>query len=277
MGLSAARHAGLHIVHQQLCAPLRKPTYDQPMQLDALFGLAALAAFLVGSSKGGLPAVGMLAVPVLSLRMSPVLAAGLLLPIFVVSDVAGLWLYRRSYSVANVRILVPAGMAGVLVGWVTASWVSDRAITLLIALVGLGFCLNLWLRKSGDAPALPPQRAKGWFWGTVAGFTSFISHAGAPPFQVYMLPQQLPKAEFAGTATIVFAVINAAKIIPYQNLRPYSAEGLSYAAALVPFALIGAVAGAYLTRRVSQRWFYMLVQVSLFGVSLKLLVDAIRG
>jgi uncharacterized membrane protein YfcA len=82
------------------------------MQLDALFGLAALAAFLVGSSKGGLPAVGMLAVPVLSLRMSPVLAAGLLLPIFVVSDVAGLWLYRRSYSAANVRILVPAGMAG---------------------------------------------------------------------------------------------------------------------------------------------------------------------
>ena len=253
------------------------PTYDRPMQLDALFGLAALAAFLVGSSKGGLPAVGMLAVPVLSLRMSPVLAAGLLLPIFVVSDVAGLWLYRRDYSVANVRILVPAGMAGVLVGWVTASWVSDRAITLLISLVGLGFCLNLWLRKSRDAPALPPQRAKGWFWGTVAGFTSFISHAGAPPFQVYMLPQQLPKAEFAGTATIVFAVINAAKIIPYQNLRPYSVEGLSYAAALVPFALTGAVAGAYLTRRVSQRWFYMLVQVSLFGVSLKLLVDAIRG
>ena len=121
------------------------------------------------------------------------------------------------------------------------------------------------------------QRAKGWFWGTVAGFTSFISHAGAPPFQVYMLPQQLPKAEFAGTATIVFAVINAAKIIPYQNLRPYSVEGLSYAAALVPFALAGALSGAYLTRRVSQLWFYRLVQVSLFGVSIKLLVDAIRG
>ena len=277
MGLSAARQAGLHIVHQQLWAALRKHTYDRRMQFDALFGLAALAAFLVGSSKGGLPAVGMLAVPVLSLSMSPVLAAGLLLPIFVVSDVAGLWLYRRDYSAANVRILVPAGIAGVLVGWLTASWVSDRAVTLIIALVGLGFCLNLWLRKNRDAPALPPQRAKGWFWGTVAGFTSFISHAGAPPFQVYMLPQQLPKAEFAGTATIVFAVINAAKIIPYQNLRPYSVEGLSYAAGLVPFALAGALSGAYLTRRVSQRWFYMLVQVSLFGVSLKLLADAVMG
>jgi hypothetical protein len=247
------------------------------MPFDALFFLAALAAFLVGSSKGGLPAVGMLAVPVLSLAMSPVLAAALLLPIFVVSDVAGLWLYRRDYSAANVRILVPAGVAGVLVGWLTAAWVSERAITLLIALLGLGFCLNLWLRKNRDAPPRPPQRAKGWFWGTLAGFTSFISHAGAPPFQVYMLPQQLPKAAFAGTSTIVFAVINAAKIIPYQHLRPYSAAVLSQAAALVPFALVGAVAGAYLTRRVSQRWFYLLVQLSLFGVSLKLLADALLG
>ena len=247
------------------------------MPFDALFFLAALAAFLVGSSKGGLPAVGMLAVPVLSLAMSPVLAAALLLPIFVVSDVAGLWLYRRDYSAANVRILVPAGVAGVLVGWLTAAWVSERAITLLIALLGLGFCLNLWLRKNRDAPPRPPQRAKGWFWGTLAGFTSFISHAGAPPFQVYMLPQQLPKAAFAGTSTIVFAVINAAKIIPYQHLRPYSAAVLSQAAALVPFALVGAVAGVYLTRRVSQRWFYLLVQLSLFGVSLKLLADALLG
>jgi uncharacterized membrane protein YfcA len=52
---------------------------------------------------------------------------------------------------------------------------------------------------------------------------------------------------------------------------------LSYAGALVPFALAGALFGAYLTRRVSQRWFYKLVQISLFGVSLKLLVDAIWG
>jgi uncharacterized membrane protein YfcA len=59
-----------------------------------------------------------------------------------------------------------------------------------------------------------------------------------------MLPQKLPKMQFAGTATIVFAVINAAKILPYQNLRPYSAETLWAAATLIPFALIGAVIGA---------------------------------
>lgn len=245
------------------------------MTMSALFLLAAMAAFLVGLSKGGLPAVGMMAVPILSMAMPPMQAAVLLLPIFVISDVAGIWLYRRAYSAPNLRILIPSGLAGVGIGWATASVVSDRAIMLMIGLVGVGFCLNLWLRGQSAGIPQPPNRWKGWFWGTLAGFTSFISHAGAPPYQVYVLPQKLPKAVFAGTSTMVFAAINAAKILPYQSLRPYTGESLDYAAALVPFALTGAVAGAYLTRRIADQWFYRIVQISLFTVSLKLIADAL--
>lgn len=245
------------------------------MSGDAYTWLAATAAFLVGLSKGGLPAVGMLAVPLLSLVMSPVQAAVMLLPIYVISDMMGIYLYRRAFSAPNLRILLPAGVLGVVVGWLTASMVSERAITFLIGVVGMAFCLNTWLRKDAQAPAEPVHAGKGWFWGGLAGFTSFISHAGAPPYQVYMLPQKLPKAVFAGTSTIVFAVINAAKILPYQNLRPYSADALHSAAVLIPFALVGAVAGAWLTRRIADVWFYRVVQWGLFAVSLKLMADAI--
>lgn len=244
------------------------------MNFDHFSWLAGVAALLVGLAKGGMPAIGMVAVPLLSLSMSPVQAAVLLLPIYVISDMVGVWLYRHAYSAVNLRILIPAGVTGVVVGWLTAAMVSDRAITLLIGLMGIGFCLNMWLRKNGNAPPQPAHVGKGWFWGVVSGFTSFISHAGAPPFQVYMLPQKLPKAEFAGTSTILFAVINAAKIVPYQNLRPYSTEMLWSAAAVVPFALIGTVAGAYATRRIADVWFYRLVQAGLFAVSVKLVADA---
>lgn len=247
------------------------------MSMDWYLWLAGCAAFLVGLSKGGLPAIGMIAVPLMSLVMSPVQAAVMLLPIYVISDVMGIYLYRRDFSAPNLRILLPAGVFGVLVGWLTASVVSDRAITFLIGAIGVAFCLNAWLRKNRSAEPQPPHAGKGWFWGTLAGFTSFISHAGAPPYQVYMLPQKLPKAEFAGTSTIVFAVINAAKIVPYQMLRPYTVEGLRSAAVLIPFALVGAVAGAYLTRRIADVWFYRIVQGGLFVVSVKLVFDALRG
>lgn len=245
------------------------------LNMDLAFWLTGLGALLVGLSKGGLPAIGSLAVPILSLRMSPVQAAALLLPIFVLSDVVGVWLYRRDYSAANLRILIPAGVTGVLIGWLTASLVSDRVITLLIGSIGIGFCLNTWFRRTRGNAAQPAHAAKGWFWGTIAGFTSFISHSGAPPFQVYMLPQQLPKTQFAGTATLVFAVINAAKIIPYQVLRPYTHAMLSASLGLAPFALVGTVLGAYLTRRIADRWFYRIVQWGLFGVSIKLVFDAL--
>lgn len=244
------------------------------MTFDSYFVLAGLAALLVGLSKGGLPTVGMLAVPLLSLFMSPVAAAVLLLPIYIISDVVSVWLYRKNFSAPNLKILIPAGMLGVGIAWLTASVTSDSAVKLMIGCLGVGFCLNTWLRKTPQDKQ-PVNARKGWFWGTVAGFTSFISHAGGPPFQMYMLPQRLPKLEFAGTATLLFAVINAAKIWPYHMLQPYSTDDLLRAADLIPFALIGTVLGAYLTRKIADVWFYRLVQAGLFAVSLKLITDVV--
>ena len=180
------------------------------MALDVYFVLASVAALLVGLSKGGLPTIGMLAVPVLSMVMSPVKAAVLLLPIYVISDMVSVWLYRKNFSMPNLKVLVPASILGIFIGWLTAAYTSDSAVKLLIGCIGIGFCLNMWLRQTPQATQGVDLK-KGVFWGMLAGFTSFISHAGAPPFQVFVLPQRLPKAVFAGTATLLFAVINAAK------------------------------------------------------------------
>jgi uncharacterized protein len=185
-----------------------------------LLVLGCFAALLVGLSKGGLPTVGMLAVPVMALKISPVTAAVLLLPIFVMTDAVGVWLYRRDFSSRNVKILIPAGIAGVLFGWAVASHLSDRGVALLIGLLGVGFCLNIWLRPAPTGEGKPGSVGWGCFWGSLAGFTSFVSHAGAPPYQIYVLPQRLKKTTFAGTSTIVFAAINLSKVVPYMQLRP---------------------------------------------------------
>jgi hypothetical protein len=101
-----------------------------------------VASFIVGLSKGGLPLVGMLAVPIMSLVISPLVAAGLLLPIFVVSDVFGVYVYRREYNARNLKILTPAAVAGVGIGWAMAAMVPEAAVTLFIGLIGLGFVVS---------------------------------------------------------------------------------------------------------------------------------------
>ncbi len=237
--------------------------------------LLCLASLLVGMSKGGLPGIGMLAVPILSLLISPVLAAVLLLPIYILSDVVGVWLYRREYSADNLKILIPAGIAGVLVGWATAAHVSDQVVSFLIGVLGVSFCLSRWMRRADTIVARPVELPRGLFWGTLSGFTSFVSHAGAPPYQIFMLPQQLPKMVFAGTTTILFACINLAKVVPYSALHPYSGSTLWLSAALVPIAAIGTVAGKSFVQRLSEKWFFLGVQIVLFLVSLKLVSDGL--
>ena len=105
------------------------------------FFFAALGSVLIGLSKGGLPATGMLAVPILSLSISPIHATTLLLPIYIISDVVGVWLYRKNFSAFNVKVLIQGGLIGVFVGWFTATMISEVVVTFLIGLIGVSFCL----------------------------------------------------------------------------------------------------------------------------------------
>ena len=126
------------------------------LHLTPLFLAAAIpAAIFVGLSKGGLPVVGMLSVSLLTLLISPVEAAALLLPIYVVSDVFGLYVYRRDYDPQNLKLLIPAGILGVVIGYLTSSLVSEAAVTLLIGLIVTVFCINNFVRRNQVIAAKP--------------------------------------------------------------------------------------------------------------------------
>ena len=241
------------------------------------WGLAALAAALVGMGKGGVPIVGMLSVPVMALVMNPVMAAGMLLPVYVVSDMFGLYAYRHAFDRRVLAIIVPGAVVGIGIGWATASIVPEAAVTLLVGVIGLAFALNLILRRTVVAEPRRPQVAKGLFWGTVTGFTSFVSHAGAPPYQVYTLPLRMPKTVFAGTSTIAFAVINAVKLVPYYALGQLSLSNLKMAAVLAVPAAIAVFAGFRLVKVMPERLFFRLVTWALLVISLKLIWDGVAG
>ena len=96
------------------------------MEGTAFWLLAVIAAMFVGLSKGGLPMAGAISVPILALQISPVTAAGLLLPVYVVSDMFGLWAYRKEFN-GRVLVIVAAGATvGIGIGWATAAWVDER-------------------------------------------------------------------------------------------------------------------------------------------------------
>jgi uncharacterized protein len=246
-------------------------------ELDTTFYVVALlAALLVGLSKGGLSMMGALATPILALVISPVTAAAILLPIFVVSDAFGLWSYRHAFDRRNLMILVPAGTLGIALGWATASLVSDRWVTFLIGVIGCVFCIGNWLRRSAEVRPHEADIPRGIFWGTIMGFASFVAHVGGPPYQVYVYPQRLPKVVYAGTTTIVFAIVNFLKLIPYWALGQFSAANLKASALLIPLAVGGTLAGVRLVRVIPEKIYFNFVQLMLLVVSIKLITDAFR-
>ena len=248
------------------------------MEFDILFwALALLAALFVGASKGGLPLIGMLGVPIMALQISPVVAAGLLLPIYIVSDVYGLWIYRKSYDARNIIIIVPAAAIGIGIGWATASVTSDDLVKLVVGVIGLLYCIDAILKARRNLPPRPADVPRGLFWGMIAGFTSFVSHAGAPPYQMYVLPQRLEKMVYAGTSTIIFAIINLLKLPPYWFLGQVNIGSLETGMYLAPVAILGAYLGYKLTSIIPQKLFFRIVEVALFLVSLKLIYDGFTG
>ena len=241
------------------------------------WALALLTSFVVGAAKGGLPLMGLLPVPLLSLVMPAGQAAGLLLPIYIISDIYGLWIYRREYDKRNIAILIPAGAIGIGIGWATAHITNEDVVKLFVALIGIAYCLDAFSKAWRTVPTKPSDLPRGIFWGTIAGFTSFVSHAGGPPFSMYALPQKMPKMVYAGTSTIVFAAVNMMKLPPYIALGQVNLTSLETVAWLIPMSLFGAWAGYRLTQVVPEKLFFRLVEAALFLLSLVLLKESLPG
>lgn len=243
------------------------------MSDPVLFWTAAvLAAFFVGGSKGGLPMVALLSVPTMSLVMPPMQGAALLLPVYLISDVYGIWIYRHSYSMRNIKILLPAATLGIIAGWLLAGKTNEDMVRMVIGIVGMSFlAMRLRNRFFGAPSPRPADVPRGVFWGAISGFTSFVSHAGGPAFQVYVLPQQLPKMTFAGTSTILFAIINLLKVPPYLALGLIHLDIWSTVLTLAPVAIFGAWTGYRITRVLPERIFFLIVEIALFVISAQLI------
>lgn len=241
-----------------------------PLLTDPIFLAAAIPAVIIlGIAKGGFTGAGTVATPLVALVLPPLEAAALILPILMVQDVISVWVYRRDWSVWNMKVMLPGAAAGIAAGWLLASYVSNDAIRLLVGAIGLAFVLNAWF-GSPRAQTAPSARS-GFFWGVVSGFTSTFANAGGPPFQIHLLPQQLPKLTFAGTSAVFFAAVNLFKVPPYLALGNFTTATLTASLVLMPLAIAANFAGLWLVRVTPVKLFYEISYVLVFLISLALI------
>ena len=241
--------------------------------IDPVFvTIAVVAVLIVGLSKAGLlGGLGVVGVPLLALVMAPRDAAGMMLPVLLCMDAVAIWMYRKECDWGLLRIMLPGAAIGTLVGWALWAVVSDAVVLLMVGIVTLLFVLDAILPLRKKLEGLPPSKPWGVFWGGIAGFTSFISHTGGPPFQIYVLPRRLPPAVYAGTTAFFFAIVNTAKLVPYFFLGQLNVQNLTLSAALAPVGVLGVFIGIYLVRRIDARLFYRIAYWLVFLLALQLI------
>ncbi|MBV1786998.1 sulfite exporter TauE/SafE family protein [Marinobacterium sp. D7] len=248
------------------------------MITDPLFYAAAIPAILiVGISKGGFGGgLGLVAVPLMSLVISPIQAAAIMLPILCLMDLAAMWSFRGKFDRSLLKVLVPAALIGILIGALTFRYLSEQHLKFIIGSIAVLFTLNYWLRPGSKEPR-QPSSLRGGFWGILTGFTSFSVHAGGPPLNIYLLPLRLEKSIFIGTTILMFAAINYLKLIPYALLGQFDTANLTTSATLALLAPVGVKLGYWMHHRINETWFYRICFGLLFITGSKLLYDAFMG
>lgn len=238
---------------------------------DPWFYLVAIPAVLItGMSKGGFGGVALIAVPLMALVISPVHAAGIMLPILLIMDVQSVWEHRGNYDKRNLMILLPGAMIGILIGGLTAQYINDDLIRLIVGTIAIVFTIHFFLKGQFAKAVSNPSAPLGVLLGASSGFTSFLAHAGAPTFQLYTLPQKMDRRLYQGTAVIFFAAMNFVKLIPYFLLGMLAVTNLMTSLVLIPLAVVGVKVGVWANHKVSNDFFYRIIYSAIFLVGLML-------
>ena len=256
-----------------------------PMLHDPVFWAVAVVSVLItGVSKGGFGGLALLAVPLMALVISPVQAAGIMLPILIVMDWVSVWSYRKHWNKRVLMTMLPGALVGIVAGGLLASHVDDQFVRLCVGVIAIGFPLYVFSKTiffktffnakeqtsiaAGNTPL-------GVIAGTTAGFTSFVAHAGGPPYQAYALSQGLEKQTYAGTSVMFFFIVNMVKVIPYALIVQFDATNLTTSLILIPIAPIGVLLGVWLIKRIDQALFFKIIYTLIFCIGLRLLYSTI--
>ena len=250
---------------------------DFPLITDPYFyAIAAPAVVMLGLSKSGFGAgFGSLAVPLMALTVTVPQAAAILMPVLLVMDILGMAAFRKDLDKALLKFMLPFAMVGIVIGALLFKLLDAKVVAAIVGAFTLIFLAQQMLFKP-RADSRPPPRWVGALLLTTAGFTSFISHAGGPPVNAYVVPLKLKPILFTGTMAFLFFFINMAKWVPYAWLGLLDMRNFATSLVLLPLAPIGVWLGVRLARRINPTLFYRLIRLGMFLTGCKLLWDGLR-
>lgn len=252
------------------------------------WAIAALAAYLVGLSKTGIPGLGVLSVALFASVLPARESTGIVLVVLIAADVVSVIAYRNEVSWPQLWRIVPYAAIGIVIGWLIMgridSLTTQRLIGGILALIVVIQVLRKWQGRralaTGTTQSTAETNGNGGIprpilaplAGISAGITTMIANAAGPIMVLYLLAMGLPKMVFMGTSAWYFFILNLFKVPFSASLGLINLDSLRQSLFLAPFAMAGAVTGRLIIRYIDQSLFEWLALVLAFVAGIRLLL-----
>ena len=244
-----------------------------------------IGLFLSGMQKGGFP-IGAITVPMLILvwphqAQAARSVVGFMLPMLFMMDIFALLFYRHDIDWGRVKFLLPATVVGVALASVlfvsdetALIAVSDRVLKICIGVLGVLFVIYFAIKKfilQQLDRALRPGWQVGSIFGFAAGVASTMAHASGPVWQMYLLPQHLPKKRFVATGCIYYFILNLMKLVSFSFFGRIHTDYLKLGAGMFPVIPLGVAMGWWLTKKTREQHYVQFIYIILFITSCMLI------
>ena len=224
--------------------------------------LALLAAVCIGMSKAGFTGISLISVFLMADLYGAENSTGVVLPLLIVADMVVYPAFRKHASWAPVWRLLPATMAGLLVGWWLLGAIDEDRVArkviggCILAMVALQ-AVRAW--KPEWSNRLADSRGFGTAAGAAGGITTMMANAAGPVIQLYLLSRRLPKMELLGIGARFFLLVNILKLPFSGSLNLITRASLIDNLKCLPGIFAGILIGKWLIVRVPQRAFEWMV------------------
>ena len=220
-----------------------------------------IAAFAVGVSKMGLGSVVLLVIPVIASLFGGRESTGLILPLLMVGDVFAVIYYKHHVQFRDIRRLLIWICVGLGIGLFVGQYINDAQFKMLLS-ISVMICLAamIYAEVKGKPLTVPNKTVYHALIGILGGFASMVGNAAGAIISIYLLSREYPKDTYISTNAWLFLILNLIKlplqIFVWHNIGWGNA---SMALLLIPAVFLGAVAGAWIVKRINEKLYRKII------------------
>jgi len=215
--------------------------------------------------------MGLLILPVVMIAFPGPQALGIIVPMYVVTDLLAITSYRKNINWPLLIRLLPLCLIGVFTGGWLLSMLSMSAFSAVLSILIIGMLLLGIVLDHTDSTFMR-HPISNYVTGFIGGVVSMVSNAAGPIFSLYFMEQKLSKETYVSTRSWALMLINLAKIPALYILGLLSLESTLISFQAIPGLVIGAAIGFWILKKLKLSQFKWLIRIMASIAAVKLMI-----